>query len=120
LIDVAAIGCGPAAPLNAIDRTQIAIFAGPFIPNGDATFTQPIVVALARQKPQKFLNDGAQMNLFGGDQRKAFVEVKAHLVAKNAGGAGAGSVGFEDAMVVDMAHEIFVLRANGACGHERL
>jgi hypothetical protein len=57
------------------------------------------------------------MNFFGGDQRKAFVQIKTHLVAKHAGGAGAGAVGFEHAMVVHMAHEIFVLRANGACGH---
>ncbi len=60
------------------------------------------------------------MNLFGGHERKAFVQVKAHLMTKNTGGAGASSVGFEDAMVVDMAHEIFVLRANRASGHEWL
>jgi hypothetical protein len=28
-----------------------------------------------------------------------------------------GAIGLEDAMVVHVAHEIFVLRAYGACGH---
>jgi len=63
------------------------------------------------------LNDGAQMNFFGGDQRKAFVQIKAHLMAKHTGGASACAVGLENAVVVHMAHEVFVLRANGACGH---
>jgi hypothetical protein len=57
------------------------------------------------------------MNFFGGDQWKAFVQIKTHLMAKYTGGACAGAVGFENAMVVHVAHEIFVLRANGACGH---
>jgi len=57
------------------------------------------------------------MNFFGGDQWKAFVQIKTHLMAKHAGGASASAVSFEDAMVVHVAHEIFVLRANRACGH---
>ena len=63
------------------------------------------------------MNDGAQMNFFGSDQWKTFVQIKTHLMAKHAGGTSAGAVGFEDAMLIHVAHEIFVLRANGACGH---
>jgi hypothetical protein len=62
------------------------------------------------------MHDGFQVNLFSGHQRKTFVQVKAHLVAEHAFGASAGAVGLEDAVGVHMAHEIFVLGADGA-GH---
>jgi hypothetical protein len=57
------------------------------------------------------------MYFLGGDQWKAFIQIKAHLVPKHAGGASACAIGLEDTMVVHVAHEIFVLRAYGACCH---
>lgn len=54
------------------------------------------------------------MNLFGGDQRKTFVQVKPHLIAKHAFGTGTGAIGFDNPMVVHVLHEIFVLAADGA------
>ena len=114
LIDMAAIGLRPAAPLHTVDRTEVSIFAGPFVPNGDVTFFEPIVVARACEEPKQFLNDGAQMNLFGGHQWKAFIQIKAHLVAENAFGACARAVGFGNTMGVDVLHKIFVLAADGA------
>ncbi len=54
------------------------------------------------------------MNLFGGHQWKAFVEVKTHLVAKHALGARTGAVSLRNAMAGHVLHEIFVLTANGA------
>ena len=57
------------------------------------------------------MHDGFEVNFFGGDQRKTFIEVKAHLVTKNTLGAGAGAVGLEDTVRVNMAHEVFVLGA---------
>jgi hypothetical protein len=57
------------------------------------------------------------VDLFGCDQWKAFVQIEAHLVAEYAFGTGAGAVGLEDAVGIYVAHEIFVLRADGAGGH---
>lgn len=54
------------------------------------------------------------MNLFGGDQREAFVQVKAHLVTKHAFGARASAVCFGNAVAVHVLHEVFVLAADGA------
>jgi hypothetical protein len=54
------------------------------------------------------------MHFFGGDQRKAFVQIKAHLVSKHTSSASARTVGFGNAVCVDMAHEIFVLASDGA------
>jgi hypothetical protein len=45
LVDVLSIGSGPAAPLNTIHRAQVAIFFGPFVPDGDASLFKPIVIA---------------------------------------------------------------------------
>jgi len=54
------------------------------------------------------------MNLFGGHQREAFIEVKTHLVAKHALCACASAVGLGNAVRGYMLHEVFVLTANGA------
>ena len=116
LVNVAAVGGGPAAPLHAINRTQLAVGPRPFVPDADATLFEPVVVAGAGQKPEQFLDDGPQVHFFGGDQRKTFIQVKAHLVAKQALGAGAGAVPLGRARGVDQAHEIFVLRADGVGG----
>ena len=109
-------GRRPAAPLHAIHRPEITRFlVGPFIPNRYAAFLQPGGIAVAAQKPQQFENDGFQVHLFGGDQRKAFGKIEAHLVAKHAARARAGAVSFGHAVLEHMAHEGFVLVG----GHER-
>lgn len=54
------------------------------------------------------------MYLFGGHQRKTFVQIKAHLVAKDTLGTRACAVGFGNAMASHMLHEVFVLAAYGA------
>ncbi len=114
LVNVATIGCGPAAPLHAVYGAEVAVFAGPFVPDGDVAFFEPVVVTGAGQEPQQLLDDGAQVDLFGGDEWEAFVQVKAHLVAKHAFGAGARAVGLGNAVAVHMLHEIFVLTTGGA------
>ena len=118
LVNVAAIRRGPAAPLHAIDRPQVTVLARPLVPNRDAALAQPVVVAGPGEKPQQLLNDGAQVHLLGGDQRKALVQVKPHLVAKHALGARARAVPFGHALRVHMAHEIFVLRTDRTLAHD--
>ncbi len=114
LVNVASIGGGPAAPLNAVHGTKVAVFAGPFVPNGDVAFFEPVVVAGTCEKPQQLLNDGAQVNLFGGHQWEPFMEVKPHLVAKHALGARASAVCLGNALASHVLHEVFVLAADGA------
>ena len=118
LVNVCAIGLGPAAPLHAVHGAQVAGFlVGPFVPDGAAALLQPFDVAVSAQEPQQFIDDGFEVHLFGGDQRKAFVQVKAHLVAKHTACAGASAVTFGHTMFKHMAHKVFVLRADRAvCG----
>ena len=40
LIDAAAVGGRPAAPLFAVHRAEIAVLIGPFIPDADAVIVQ--------------------------------------------------------------------------------
>ena len=42
----------PAAPLLAVDRTQLAVFIRPVIPDGDAVFLEVSNVSAALQEPQ--------------------------------------------------------------------
>jgi hypothetical protein len=48
------------------------------------------------------------MQFFGGDERKALGQIKAHLIAEHTSGTGTCTVGFDYAMFIDMAHEIFI------------
>ncbi len=52
------------------------------------------------------MDDGLQVHLLGGHQRKAFLQIEAHLVAEHGQGAGAGAVGFMGAVLFHMAHEV--------------
>src|SRR5450830_2167374 len=55
------------------------------------------------------MHDGFDVQLLGGQQRKAVLQVEAHLVAEYRAGAGAGAVSLFGAMFIDMAHEIEIL-----------
>lgn len=115
LVDMRAVGLGPAAPLHAIHRAQVAsLLVSPLVPDGAAALLQPFDVAVAAQEPQQLQNDRLQVHLLGGDQRKAFAQVEAHLVAEHAAGACAGAVGLGCAMLEHMAHKGFILVAHGA------
>src|SRR3546814_15740857 len=57
LVDVLAVGCGPGAPLHAIDRAQVALVIGPFVPDGNALLLKPAHIRIATQKPQQFYED---------------------------------------------------------------
>ena len=114
LVDVAAVWGGPAAPLHAVHGAKVAVFTGPLVPNGDIAFFEPVVIARTRQEPQQLLNDGTKVDLFRGDERKAFVLVKSHLVTKHAFGACTCAVSLCYAVFVHVLHEIFVLTADGA------
>jgi hypothetical protein len=49
------------------------------------------------------------MQLFGGYQWEAFLQVKPHLVAKRADGAGAGTVTFRNTGIQNMLQKLVVL-----------
>ena len=64
-------GTGKGAPLVSVDRPQVAVLIRPFVPDGDAVFLEVADVGVAGQEPQQFMDDGAQVQFLGRDQRKA-------------------------------------------------
>ena len=52
------------------------------------------------------MDDGFQVTFFGGDQRKALFQIKAHLIAEYADGAGASAVALFCAVIEHMFHQI--------------
>ncbi len=103
LVDVPAVGCGPAAPLHAVHRPQVAVGFCPLVPDGHTALLQPARVAVAAQEPQQLQHDGFQEHFLGGDQREALAQVEAHLVAEHALRASAGTVALVDAVLQHMA-----------------
>ena len=66
----------------------------PFVPDRDAVFLQPAHVGVAAQEPQQFDEDGPQVQLLGGEDRKTLGQVEAHLMAKYTQSSGAGAIVF--------------------------
>ena len=85
--------------------TQFAVGPGPFVPDGDAVLLKPADVGVAGNEPQKLIDDGFKVYLFGGKQRETVRQVKAHLIAEHALRARPRAVFLHDAMFPDMLQE---------------
>jgi hypothetical protein len=109
LVDQASVRGFPAPPLLAVDRAEIAIFVGPFVPDANTVGFQVGNIGVALQEPEQLVHDGFEMELLGRRHREALGEVEAHLVAEDGARAGAGAVGLVVPVVEHVAHEIEVL-----------
>ena len=58
LVNDSAILGFPFPPLLAIDRSEVSILIGPFVPNPNAVFLEVAHVGVSLQEPEKFMNDG--------------------------------------------------------------
>ena len=59
LVDMTTVRRRPGTPLFAVDRSQVAIFICPLVPDGDVVVVQIGDVGVALQEPQQFMDDGA-------------------------------------------------------------
>ena len=109
LVDVAAVGRGPATPLVAVNRAQVAVFVRPFVPDGNVVVFQVFDVGIAFEEPQQLVDNRAQVEFFGGQKRETLRQIEAHLVAEHGARAGAGAVGFVVAVLHDVAHQAEIL-----------
>jgi hypothetical protein len=82
LVDMAAAGRRPGPPLVAVDGTKLAVCIGPLIPDSHPLLLKPFDVGRALDEPQQLSDDRPRVQLLGRKQRKALMQVKAHLVAK--------------------------------------
>jgi hypothetical protein len=109
LVDGAAVPGRPGAPLPAIDRAEIAAFIGPIVPDRDTAIPEVFDVGVAGEEPQQLMDDRLEMQLLGGDQRKASGEIEPHLMAEYRQGAGAGAVMLFDAIGENTFHQVEIL-----------
>ena len=70
LVDVAAVGRRPAAPLVAVDRAELAVGVGPLVPDRHAGRLQRAHVGLAAQEPEQLVDDRLGVHLLGRHQRE--------------------------------------------------
>ena len=86
----------------AVNRAQLAVRVGPFIPDTDFVFLEIGDIGFAFQKPEQLVNNRTQMQLFRRHQRKPCIQIEAHLGTEYRSGAGAGAVGLLRAVFHDM------------------
>src|SRR4029450_8920430 len=106
LVDMAAVGCFPVAPLLAIHRPEVAVLIRPLVPNADVSLLQPADIRVAAKKPERLDDYRPKMQLLGGQQGEADGEIESHLRAKQRQGAGTGTVGLRDSFVEHPLHQI--------------
>ncbi len=94
LVDDFAVGGAPGAPLRAVDRAEIAVFVGPFVPDAHLVFAQVGDIGITLEEPEQFVNNRMQMQFLGRDQRESVGQVEAHLVAEHRQRAGPGAILF--------------------------
>src|SRR5262249_50018391 len=109
LVDVAAVGGLPVAPLLAIDRAEITCLVGPFVPDADVAILQPIDVGIAAKEPQELDDDRAKMQLLRRQKRETVGQIEAHLRSEPGQGAGPRAVLLLDSAVEDQLHEVEIL-----------
>ena len=51
----------PRTPLLSINRTEVAVFVGPFVPDPDFVFLEIADVGLSFEKPEELVNDRAKV-----------------------------------------------------------
>ena len=106
----------PGAPLLSVDGAEFAMFIGPIVPDADAVFLEVGDVGVAFEEPEEFVDDGAEVEFFGGEAGESVPEVEAGLAAEDREGAGAGAVGAFFAMLKDIPEEVEVLLHGGEGG----
>ena len=112
LVDGATLGGAPPAPLRSVDGAEIAVRIGPLVPDRDAVLLEVADVGVPLEEPEQLVDDGAEVELLGGEQRKALPQVKALLRTKDRERSRAGAIFFPGPLIEDQAEET-VIRKHG-------
>src|SRR6185437_5424803 len=107
--DAAPVWRRPRAPLAPVDRAEIAVGVGPFVPDRNAVIVEIFDVGVAAQEPQQLVDDRLEVQLLGGHERKAAPKIEPHLMAEDRARAGAGPVALLHALFQDAFHQVEIL-----------
>ena len=92
LVYGAAVRSRPAAPLVSVYRSEVAVLVSPFVPDSHTVILEVFDIGISGDEPEKFVDYRFQMDFLSREKRKAFTEVKSHLVAEYALGTGSGAI----------------------------
>jgi len=109
LVDMAAVIIRPRPPLRTVDRSEVAVLVGPFIPDTDAVFLEIGDIGITLQEPEQFVDDRLQVQPFRGDDRKAVGEVESHLMPEDRTRARARAIAAVAASLQNVTEEVVIL-----------
>ena len=99
----------PVTPLVPVYRPEIALGVGPFVPYGYAIVLEVADIGVPLEEPEQLVEDGAGMQLLGGEQGEARSQVETHLPAEDGTGTSTGAVALYVAMLQHVGHEFKIL-----------
>src|SRR5262245_35457191 len=73
----------------------------------------------AFQEPEQLVDDRLHVQLLGGDERKALLQIEAHLVAEQSERAGPGAVRLSASALAHAGEEIEILAQRGGFSYDR-
>jgi hypothetical protein len=92
----------PASPLLSVNRTQVSVLIGPFVPNRYVVLLKVFDIGVSLQKPKQFIDHAFHMNLLGGYQWKTLLKVKPQLGPEATTRARTCTIGLYRSFVQDM------------------
>ena len=109
LIVYFAVRSFPGPPLGTVDRAEITVFGGPFVPDGDLVVVQVPDIRAALQEPEQFADDGTDVQALGGQKRKTVFQVVPDHPAEDGAGTGSGTVALVNAKVQYFLQQVQIL-----------
>ena len=89
-----------------IDRSEVAVLIGPFVPDVDIVVEQILDVRVSLEEPQQFVDDSFQVEFLGGEQGESLLQIVARLCTEDAQRARTGAVAFLDAFFENAVKDI--------------
>lgn len=109
LVDFAAVGGLPGAPLSAVYGTQVSLLIRPGIPDVNIVFPEVLDIGVPSQEPKEFVDHAFEKNFTGSDQREPIGEIKSQLSAEDAFGPGPGPVTTDGSSIQNLLQQAEVL-----------
>ena len=106
LVVGAALRTFPGAPLLAVDRAEVAVLVGPFVPDRDAMRLQIGDIGVAPKEPDQFPDDRFEMEFLRRDEGETLRSNRTAAAGRRATGPPCRSDPLYRAVVQRVAHEV--------------
>ena len=91
------------------DTELVIVTISVIIPNMHAILNQILNISITRKEPKQLVDYALQKDLLGCEQRKAFAQIKSHLMAENTLCSRTRAVTLDNAFILNSAKQIEVL-----------